>query len=259
MATRANTTECGSRNGSIALVTGANSGIGRSVAEELVGAGWLVGALDVSTSAIPAGCTALAADLTQTTEVNRAVEDFGAREGRIDLLVNNAGISFVGTIEEGTEDDWRRVFEVNVFGQMRVVRAALPWLRSSASASIVIMSSCSALNGIPDRALYSASKGAVQALGHALATDLVSEGIRVNCISPGTVNTPFISELIARDPDPPARRRTLERRQPTGRMIDPGEIARAVLYLADQRNSSITGTTLVIDGGMGTIRMAPLP
>jgi NAD(P)-dependent dehydrogenase (short-subunit alcohol dehydrogenase family) len=169
--------------------------------------------------------------------------------------VNNAGIGFVGGIETGGEEDWRHVFDVNVFGQMRVMRAALPWLRRSDAASVIVMSSCSAVNGIPDRALYSASKGAVQSMMLALAADLVGEGIVVNAIAPGTVDTPFMREIIARAEDPAALRDSLDARQPTGKMLDPAEIGHAVAYLASPLVRSTTGATLEIDGGMGTIRL----
>jgi len=241
--------------GRVALVTGANSGIGLAVAVALMKAGMNVGALDLKTDGIPDGCDILETDLRNGEEVHAAIEAFGQRQGHLDLLVNNAGVSFAGTIEDGNEADWQRVFDVNVFGQMRTVRAALPWLRKSTAASIVIMSSCSARNGIPNRALYSASKGAVQALALALATDLVTERIRVNCVSPGTVDTPFMKALIEADADPEARRCEYTSRQPTGEMIDPEEVARAVLYLADPANRSVTGTTLEIDGGMKTLRL----
>lgn len=240
--------------GAIALVTGANSGIGQAVAEGLAAAGFKVGALDRASHAIPESCEPLEVDLQDAAAVFETIRGFGERHGRIDLLVNNAGVSFVGTIEDGDEEDWKRVFDINVFGQMRTLRAALPFLRQSEAASIILMSSCSALNGIPDRALYSASKGAIQGLGHALAADLVAENIRVNCISPGTVDTPFMQELIRKADEPESKRREYGNRQPTGTMIDPAEIARAVLYLADPRNRSVTGTTLEIDGGMRSIR-----
>jgi NAD(P)-dependent dehydrogenase (short-subunit alcohol dehydrogenase family) len=212
-----------------------------------------VGALDRAVGA-PEGAEALTADVTDAGAVRGAVDGFCARHGRLDVLVNNAGIAFVGGVEDGTEEDWRRVFDVNVFGQMRVTRAALPWLRRSEAASVIVMSSCSALNGIPDRVLYSASKGACQAMMLALSADLVGEGIAVNAIAPGTVATPFMEEIIAAAPDPDAQRAAFDARQPTGRMIDPAEIGRAVAYLADAGARSTTGATFEIDGGMGTIR-----
>lgn len=239
--------------GRIALVTGGASGIGRASAEELLRRGASVGVLD-RTDAVPDGAQALVADVTDAAAVSSAINAFCAPHGRLDVLLNNAGVSFVGGIEDGTEDDWRRVFDVNVFGQMRVMRAALPWLRRSEAASVIIMSSCSALNGIPDRVLYSASKGAAQSMMLALSADLVGEGIAVNAIAPGTVATPFMEEIIASAEDPDAQRAAFEARQPTGRMLDPAEIGHAVAYLASPLARSTTGATIEIDGGMGTIR-----
>ncbi|MEM8824085.1 MAG: SDR family oxidoreductase [Pseudomonadota bacterium] len=239
----------------IAIVTGGASGIGRASAETLMHRGATVGVLDRSAD-VPDGATALIADVTDGMAVTPAIDQFCDNQGRLDVLVNNAGVGFVGGIETGTEDDWRRVFDINVFGQMRVVRAALPWLRKSNAASIIIMSSCSAINGIPDRVLYSASKGAVQSMMLALATDLVDEGIVVNAIAPGTVDTPFMREIIDRADDPAMLRASFDARQPTGHMLAPAEIGHAVAYLASPLARSTTGATLEIDGGMGTIRPA---
>jgi len=239
----------------IALVTGAASGIGHAVAALFKDEGMVVGALDRDPGEVPEGCVPLCADVREPEAVKTAIATFAEPYGRLDVLVNNAGISFVGTVEDGTEEDWQRVIDINLCGQMRVLRASLPWLRKSAAASVVIMSSCSALNGLPQRALYSASKGAVEALSHAVAADLVREGIRVNSLSPGTVRTPFMERIIARAADPEAKRREFAQRQPTGKMVEPGEVARAALFLADPRNASLTGTTLAVDGGMGSLRL----
>ncbi|MEM8787202.1 MAG: SDR family oxidoreductase [Pseudomonadota bacterium] len=238
----------------IALVTGGASGIGRASAEALVARGATVGVLDRAGDA-PEGAAMHRADVTDMASVSAAVTGFCERHGRLDVLVNNAGVAFVGGIEDGTEDDWRRTFDINVFGQMRVMRAALPWLRRSDAASVIVMSSCSALNGIPDRVLYSASKGACQAMMLALSADLVGEGIVVNAIAPGTVATPFMEKIIAAAPDPGAQRAAFDARQPTGRMLDPAEVGHAVAYLASPHARSTTGATLEIDGGMGTIRL----
>lgn len=240
--------------GRVVIVTGGASGIGRASAEELLRRGARVGVLD-RIGDVPDGAEALVADLTASAQVTAAIDGFCQTKGRLDVLVNNAGVSFVGGIEAGDEDDWRRVFDVNVFGQMRVMRAALPWLRKSKAASVIVMSSCSALNGIPERVLYSASKGAVQSMMLALATDLVGEGIVVNAIAPGTVDTPFMGGIIARAGDPAALRKSFEARQPTGRMVNPAEIGHAVAYLASPIARSTTGATLEIDGGMGKLRL----
>ncbi len=241
--------------GRIAVVTGAASGIGRSVTETLLGMGMEVGALDLPGHAVPDHAHALPADLRDEDATRGAIDGFAQTHGRLDLLVGNAGVSFVGGIEDGDEGDWFRVLDINLIGQMRASRAALPWLRKAeGGASIVFMSSCAALNGIPGRALYSASKGAVQAMAMSMAADLIGEGIRVNCVAPATVDTPFMADLIDRAPDPAAQRRAFEARQPTGRMVNPAEIGLAVAWLAAPVNRSVTGTTIEVDGGMGQLR-----
>lgn len=242
----------------IAVVTGAASGIGQSVAADLRDAGYVVGGLDWTGDGLPDGITPLLADVRDAVAVTTAMDGFLQGHGRLDVLVNNAGVSFVGGIEAGNDAEWHATFDINVMGQMRVLRAALPWLRKSDAASVVAMSSCTALNGIPERALYSASKGAVQAMMLSVATDLADEGIRVNCVAPATVDTPFMAELAARSEDPAAKRRSFEARQPTGHMVGPDEISNAVLFLANPANRSVTGTTLVVDGGMGTMRRPPV-
>ncbi len=245
--------------GRVAVVTGAASGIGQAIAKTLLELGVIVGALDRNTDGIPDGCCTLLADVRDHDAVTHAVTQFAEKHGRIDILVNNAGVSFVGTIEQGSEQDWMRVLDINLLGQMRVMRAALPFLRQSDAASVISMSSCTATNGIPERALYSASKGAVHSMTLAMATDLLAENIRVNCISPATVDTPFMTELANRATDPVAKRRTFNERQPTGKMVDPAELGFAVAYLASPLSGSTTGTTLVLDGGMGTLRIPKYP
>jgi 2-keto-3-deoxy-L-fuconate dehydrogenase len=241
-------------SGYTALVTGAARGIGHAVATALLNEGADVASLDLVRDGHPDGSVPLIADLRDGRAVKEAIDDFCKKRQRLDVLVANGAVSFVGGIEDGNEADWARVLDINVTGQMRTVRAALPWLRRSEAGSIVFMTSCSALNGIPQRSLYSASKGAVQAMAMSLATDMLAEKIRVNCVSPGTVDTPFVSEIISRAPDPDGLRAAFEHRQPTGHMVDPAEVAHAVVYLANRRARSITGTVLVVDGGMGTLR-----
>ena len=241
--------------GRIAVVTGGAAGIGQAVAQVLHDLGCTVASIDLGVDGVPAGATALVADVRDQAALDQAIGAFGQAHGRIDILVNNAGVSFVGTIEEGSDADWHRIFDINVVGMMRATRAALPWLRKSADAAIVNMSSCTAVNGLPQRALYSATKGAVQSMTMAMAADLVTEGIRVNCVSPGTVDTPFMAELAARAPDPAARRAQFEARQPTGRMVSPQEVGEAVAYLARAGAHSSVGSVINLDGGMTALRM----
>jgi NAD(P)-dependent dehydrogenase (short-subunit alcohol dehydrogenase family) len=189
--------------------------------------------------------------------VRAAVDTVVEQLGGIDIVVNNAGIGAQGTVEDNDDDEWMRVLDVNVVGMMRVARAALPHLRRSNAAAIVNTGSIVATAGLPQRALYSASKGAVGALTRAMAADHVREGIRVNCVSPGTADTPWVGRLLERADDPEAERRALEARQPHRRLVTVDEVADAIVYLASPRSGSTTGVTLAVDGGMQNLRLRP--
>ncbi|WP_086730992.1 SDR family NAD(P)-dependent oxidoreductase, partial [Streptomyces carpinensis] len=191
-----------------------------------------VAVLDLDTTSAPDYLAGITCDVTDRASVGRAVQDVASAFGGLDVLVNNAGISAVGTVEENGDEEWARVLDVNVTGMARVSAAALPLLRASAHAVIVNVASIAALNGLPQRALYSASKGAVLALTYAMATDHVGEGIRVNCVSPGTVHTGFVDRMLQKFPVPEQEKAALDARQATGRMVAPSEVAAAVAYLA---------------------------
>ncbi|WP_426592446.1 SDR family NAD(P)-dependent oxidoreductase [Cellulomonas sp. McL0617] len=240
-----------------AVVTGGASGIGAEVVRELLRRGARVASLDRSVDGVPDGAVAVVADVTDDAQVRSAVAQAAAALGGIDILVNNAGIGAAGTVADNDDDEWRRVLDVNVLGMVRVTRAALPHLLSSSHASIVNTCSIAAWVGLPQRALYSASKGAVQALTLAMAADHVREGIRVNCVNPGTVDTPWVGRLLAAAADPAAERAALEARQPTGRLVSPQAVAHAVCYLASPLADATTGTVLAVDGGMHGLRVRP--
>jgi NAD(P)-dependent dehydrogenase (short-subunit alcohol dehydrogenase family) len=244
-------------NGIKALVTGGASGIGRAAAELLMEHGARVAVLDRDVSDAPAGAIALEADVTDDAAVRAAVASAAEALGGLDVLVNNAGVGARGTVEDNGDDEWHRVYDVNVVGLVRVARAALPLLRESPHAAIVNTCSVAATAGLPQRALYSATKGAVYSLTLAMAADHVGDGIRVNCVNPGTADTPWVQRLLDAAEDPAAERTALENRQPHGRLVSAEEVADAVAYLASPRSRSTTGTSVAVDGGMQELRLRP--
>ncbi len=243
--------------GLTALVTGGASGIGAAIARQLHDAGANVAVLDLNTDAVDAAHFAVQADISDTPSVDAAVAQVAARFTGIDIVVNNAGIGAQGTIADNDDDEWMRVLNINVVGIARVSRAALPWLRRSAHGSIVNVSSIAATAGLPQRALYSASKGAVLALTRAMAADHLREGIRVNCVTPGTADTPWVGRLLDSADDPAAERAALAARQPHGRLVAADEVASAVVYLASPTSGSTVGIALAVDGGMQNLRLRP--
>ncbi|MFD7439202.1 SDR family NAD(P)-dependent oxidoreductase [Streptomyces sp. NPDC059861] len=240
-----------------ALVTGGASGIGRATAELLAERGALVAVLDLDPSAVGKPLIAHRADVTDDASVRQAVADAVAGLGGLDVLVNNAGIGAQGTVEDNDDAEWHRIMDVNVVGMVRTARACLPHLRRSSHAAIVNTCSIAATAGLPQRALYSASKGAVYSLTLAMAADHVREGIRVNCVNPGTVDTPWVGRLLDAAGDPAAERAALEARQPTGRLVTAAEVAGAIAYLAGPLSGATTGTALAVDGGMQGLRLRP--
>ncbi|MEV5570110.1 SDR family oxidoreductase [Spirillospora sp. NPDC052269] len=238
-----------------ALVTGGASGIGLATARLLAERGAKVACLDLNEA--PAPLVTVKADVTEDASVRTAVADAASRLGGLDVVVNNAGIGAQGTIEADDDAEWHRVFDVNVVGMVRVSRAALPYLRASEHAAIVNTCSIAATAGLPERALYSATKGAVLSLTLAMAADHLREGIRVNCVNPGTADTPWIGRLLARADDPEAERAALEARQPSGRLVSPEEVAAAIAHLASPLASATTGIAVAVDGGMQGLRLRP--
>lgn len=238
-----------------ALVTGGASGIGAAIAARLTAGGARVAVLDRQVDGVPSAQLGVRADVTDDAVVRSAVGSAVEQLGGLDILVNNAGIGAQGGIEDNDDDEWHRVLDVNLLGMVRVTRAALPALRESDAAAIVNTGSIAATAGIPQRALYSASKGAVLSLTMAMAADLIAEGIRVNAVNPGTADTPWVGRLLDKAPDPAAERAALEARQPHGRLVSADEVAQAVCYLASPSAGSTTGTSIAVDGGMQGLRL----
>ena len=241
-------------SGLAAVVTGGGSGIGLATARLLASRGARVAVLDLKPGEEFLG---LSADVTDDASVRLAVDAAAEGLGGIDILVNNAGIGAIGTVADNPDDQWHQVFDVNVVGIVRATRAALPYLRRSSHPAIVNTCSVAATAGLPQRALYSATKGAVLSLTLAMAADHLGEGIRVNCVNPGTADTPWIGRLLDQADDPAAERAALEARQPSGRLVTAAEVAAGIAYLASPSASAVTGTALAIDGGMSGLRIRP--
>lgn len=247
----------GDFDGLVAAVTGGASGIGAAVATELLRGGASVAVLDLRADLVAAPSVGFFCDVSDDASVRTAVQGVVDRFGGVDIVVNNAGVGAQGTVADNSDEEWHRVLDINVVGMVRVSRAALPHLRESAAASIVNTCSVAATAGLPQRALYSTSKGAVLALTRAMAADHLLEGIRVNCVNPGTADTPWVERLLAAAADPAAERAALEARQPHGRLVSAEEVAVAVAYLAGPRSGSTTGVALAVDGGMQALRLRP--
>lgn len=245
--------------GQVAVVTGAASGIGRSIAEHFAQAGASVAMLDRNQDQGQSVCREIqakgqtcefySADVSNEAEVARAIERITVRFQGISHLVNNAGIVLIKDVEDCSVEDWDRVFDVNVKSIFLMVKHCLPFLRQASRSSVVNISSVSGLVAQKGTPAYVASKGAVLMLSKALALDLAGNGIRVNCVCPGITDTPLLHTHVDSTSDPERTLQQRTRRVPLARMLSPGEIADAVLYLASERASGITGTELVIDGG----------
>jgi 2-keto-3-deoxy-L-fuconate dehydrogenase len=245
-------------DGLVAVVTGGASGIGAAIARQLSENGAKVAVLDLNPEEATTGMFAVGCDVADDASVAAAIDQVIGRYGRLDILINNAGIGAQGTVEDNDDEEWLRVLNVNLLGMVRMSRAALPYLRQSPAAAIVNTGSIAATAGLPRRALYSATKGGVAALTRAMAADHLPEGIRVNSVNPGTADTPWIGRLLDSATDPVAERAALNARQPHGRLVTADEVAGAVLYLASPRSGSTTGIGLAVDGGMQDLRLRPV-
>ncbi len=240
--------------GLTAVITGGASGIGAAAGAIMADRGADVAVLDVNIDGVKNG---FRCDVSDDGEVRAAIEAVVAQFGGIDVLVNNAGIGAAGDVSANDDAEWHRVLDVNVLGMVRTTRAALPYLRKSTRAAVVNTCSIAATAGLPNRALYSASKGAVYSLTLAMATDHLDDDIRINCVCPGTADTPWVGRLLDAASDPAAERAALQARQPMGRLVTADEVGHAIAYLASPLSGSTTGTALAVDGGMHGLRPRP--
>jgi 2-keto-3-deoxy-L-fuconate dehydrogenase len=228
----------------VIVVTGARGGIGRAIVDAFTAIGDQVIGLDLLDGF----------DVTDANACTAAAARIEAEHGAVDVLCNNAGIAATGDVVASTPDEWERVFAVNVFGVANMSRAFLPAMRAAGRGAVVNTCSVVASVGLVERAVYGASKGAVLALTKAMAADEISHGIRVNCVSPGTVWSPWVERLVEATPDPAAAEEALRRRQPLGRMVSCDEVAAAIVYLAAPTTFT-TGADFLLDGGITGVRI----
>jgi NAD(P)-dependent dehydrogenase (short-subunit alcohol dehydrogenase family) len=189
-------------------------------------------------------------DVTKAEEMEALVRCAVEEWGGLDVMINNAGVGVAATAPETTEEDWDRVLDVCLKGTFFGMKYAIPAIRDSGGGSVINISSIAALVGVKDRAAYSAAKGGILALTRAAAIDHVEEGVRVNCIAPGTVDTPWISRITAGYENPEEARAQMKARQPHGRFVSPEEIAAMAAYLASDEAYSVIGAAMVVDGGL---------
>ena len=242
-------------SGLTAIITGAGSGIGLEVARGLKARGATVFGFDINEGEMAPVATFIRCDIGNGQSVTDAFAEFSKQSKQLDILINNAGIGSLTTVEHESDEIWEKVLNVNVIGTARVSRSAIPLLRKSKHPAIVNTASIAATDGIPNRAAYSASKGAVLTLTLAMATDHIKDKIRVNAVNPATTDTPWVQRLLNESVDATAARDALEARQPMGRLVSPAEIASAIIFLASPLQASVTGTTINIDGGMHSLRI----
>jgi NAD(P)-dependent dehydrogenase (short-subunit alcohol dehydrogenase family) len=241
--------------GLTAVVTGAGSGIGLAVATQLSARGAKVFGFDINAGEMETVATWIECDIGSSESVAAAYSILSQESDVVDVLVNNAGVGAVGSVLSSTDAEWQRVMNINVVGTSRMISAGYPFLKRSRNPAIVNTCSVAATVGLPNRAIYSASKGALLSLTLAIAADFIKEGIRVNCVNPGTADTPWVARLLSAASDPSSEREALEARQPMGRLVTADEVASAILYLAHPDQSSTTGTVLAVDGGMNGLRL----
>jgi NAD(P)-dependent dehydrogenase (short-subunit alcohol dehydrogenase family) len=244
----------------VALVTGAARGIGQGIALRFAQEGAKVGVLDLNINhcqqvvdtIVQAGgvALALAADITDEQQVNEAVENLQAHLGVCTVLVNNAAIMPAGRLHETAPADFDRCVAVNLRGTYLVSRAIIPGMLERRGGSIIHISSITGVRGLPGLAVYSATKGALIALARAMSTDYAREGIRVNSVAPGTIDSPMLHNFLAEQSNPGKLRKLFDNMHPIGRVGKIEEVANVCVFLASDEASFVTGSNYEVDGGL---------
>jgi NAD(P)-dependent dehydrogenase (short-subunit alcohol dehydrogenase family) len=252
-------------DGKVAIITGGGSGIGQAIAVRFTASGAAVRIVDINPKqaeeteaqikSAGGDATVHACDVTNQTQVHETLHAIFARE-RVDILVNNAGVSHIGTAESTTEDDFGRLFRVNVKGVYNGIHETVGHMKTNGGGVILNMASIAGSMGIADRFAYSMTKGAVIAMTYSVAKDYLAHNIRCNCISPARVHTPFVDDYLRQNY--PGREKEmfekLAKSQPIGRMGEPKEVASLALFLCSDEASFITGVDYPLDGGFSNLR-----
>jgi NAD(P)-dependent dehydrogenase (short-subunit alcohol dehydrogenase family) len=244
----------------IALITGAGSGIGSAIALAFAAEGARIGLagrrkalLEAVASEIGSTSIVIETDVSKKPDIDRAIEQTASHFGGLNALVNNAGVLHIGTAEHITEEQWDETFNVNVRGLWRLSTAALPYLRKAGGGSIINIASVLGINGARNRAAYASSKAAVVLLTKCMAIDHGRENIRVNAICPGFVETPLTEAVLSQAADPQAVRRERIAVHPIGRLGQPADVAGLAVFLASDESAWMTGAALPVDGGYSAV------
>jgi NAD(P)-dependent dehydrogenase (short-subunit alcohol dehydrogenase family) len=248
--------------GKVALVTGAARGIGRGIALKFAEEGAMVGVLDLNKEACQqvvaeikskrGKAIALPADVSKEKSVQNAVARLTEKFGACTVLVNNAAVMPAGKLHETNPEDVDRCLAVNLRGTYLVSRAVIPGMLAAGGGSIIHMSSVTGLLGLPGLAIYSATKGALIALARAMSTDYARLGIRVNSVSPGTIDSPMLHDFLAAQKNPEPLRKQFDEMHPIGRVGTIEEVANVFVFLASDESSFVTGSNYEVDGGLSS-------